>query len=336
MKAALIATLGLLAGWAGVPAAQAQEHHWRIQGYVPDSFKVNAEFRQWAAELKSKSGDRIEIELLPIGAVIGPADGLDAVRNGILTGLFQGSAYSAAKDPAFAIAGDTMGAYETADQRQSWWSDGGGKEVMRKLYAQHGVYMIGPVYTPAQVIPSKKPLRNVEDFQGLKIRGASGATSALFQSMGAGAVVLPGTELFNALQTGVIDATSWGWYTLNYETGLYDAARYSVNARHSMATVEVVVSQKAWDALDDDLKQLVEAELETFSAHMREIYIEDDEATKKLIADKGVEIIEWEPEEYGKIRALTARYWESEAAKSASAREMVDSHAAYIEKLGIE
>src|SRR5690606_9806895 len=107
-------------------------------------------------------------------------------------------------------------------------------------------------------------------------------TSALFQSMGAGAVVLPGTELFNALQTGVIDATSWGWYTLNYETGLYDAARYSVNAHHSMATVEVVVSLKAWDALDDELKQLVETELEAFSAHMREIYIEDDEATMKL------------------------------------------------------
>jgi TRAP-type C4-dicarboxylate transport system substrate-binding protein len=315
-----------------LPAA-AQQHVWRVQGFLPDSFEINTRFRAFAADLKEKSGGAIEIDFVPVGAVVAPTETLDAMNMGVLTGHFTGASYFAAKDAAFAVIGDTMGAYNSSADQARWWSEGGGEALMRALYAAHGAHVIGVFVSPAEVLVSTRPLNSIDDFKGLRIRSVQGTVSDLFTRLGAGVVVLPGTEVFNALQTGVVDAADWAWYALNEATGLYNVAKYSVDAGHSMGIMEFSVSQDAWNALSADQQTLVTETWAAFSDALFNDLQAGEAAARDRIAAAGITIIPWSPEERARLRAKTYEVWDEVAGRSPMAARMVESHKAFIKSL---
>lgn len=315
-----------------LPAA-AQDHMWRVQGFLPDSFEINTRFREFAAGLKEKSGGAIEIDFVPVGAVVAPTETLDAMNTGVLTGHFTGASYFAAKDAAFAVIGDTMGAYNSSHDQARWWSEGGGEALMRELYAQHGAHVIGVFVSPAEVIPSTKPLNSIDDFNGLRIRSVQGTVSDLFTKLGAGVVVLPGTEVFNALQTGVVDAADWAWYALNEASKLHTVAKYSVDAGHSMGIMEFSVSQDAWGRLSADQQALVTAEWNAFSRTMFDDFQNGEAAVRDRITAAGAEIITWSAEERARLREKTYEVWAEVAKRSPMAARMVESHQTFIKAL---
>lgn len=331
-------TIALAAAALAAPAvARAQtKHRWRIQGFVPMNFPVMGEFAKWGEALARKTNGAIEIEALPIGAVVPVTDTLDAMRSGVLTGHFSGAPYFAGKDPAFAVMGDTLAAYEDAAQRNRWFDEGGGLALARKLYGRFGAYYIANIYTPEEWLPSKRPLTRLEDLKGMKIRAPQGTVSELFRRAGAGVVVLPTPEVFNALESGVIDATDGAWIAFNDTLGLHKVAKYEIYARHSMGTTDVSVSQRAWSALGADLQQTVEAELRAFSRHVQEMYAKEDAEAVKRVQAQGVQLIRWEAAEYDKIREHLFAMWRDMSAQSPAAKEMVDSHLAFMRKLGIK
>jgi len=322
-----IAATALLA----LPVA-AQEHSWRIQGFLPDSFDINTRFREFAADLNEKSGGAIEIDFVPIGAVVGPTETLDAMSMGVLTGHFTGASYFSAKDPGFAVVGDTMGAYNSSVDQTRWYSEGGGEALMRELYAQHGAHLIGVFMTPAEVLVSTTPLNTIDDFNGLRIRSVQGTVSDLLTKLDAGVVVLPGTEVFNALQTGVVDAADWAWNALNLSTGLYDVATYSIEAGHSMGIIEFSVSQNAWAALSPEQQTLVTTEWEAFSKVLFDEFQAGEAAAREAIAQKA-EIIVWNDEERARLRAVTNEVWDDMMTRSPMAARMVESHRAFMAEL---
>jgi TRAP-type C4-dicarboxylate transport system substrate-binding protein len=315
-----------------VPAT-AQEHSWRVQGFLPDSFDINTRFREFAADLKEKSDGAIEIDFVPVGAVVAPTETLDAMSSGVLTGHFTGASYFAAKDAAFAVIGDTMGAYNSSEDQARWWSEGGGEELMRELYAQNGAHVIGVFVSPAEVLVSTKPINSIDDFNGLRVRSVQGTVSDLFTKLGAGVVVLPGTEVFNALQTGVVDAADWAWYALNEATGLYNVADYSVDAGHSMGIMEFSVSQSAWGQLSPEQQTLVTESWEAFSQGLFNDLQSGEAEIRDRIAAAGTEVITWSPEQRARLREKTYEVWSEVATRSPMAQRMVDSHQNFIKSL---
>jgi TRAP-type C4-dicarboxylate transport system substrate-binding protein len=315
-----------------MPAA-AQEHSWRIQGFLPDSFDINTRFREYAAALNEASAGAIEIEFLPVGAVVAPTETLSAMSAGVLTGHFTGASYFAGIDPAFAVIGDTMGAYNSSDDQSRWFAEGGGFDLMRDLYGIHGAHMIGVFVSPSEVISSTVPLNSVNDFDGVRIRSVQGTVSDLLSNMGAGVVVLPGSEVFNALQTGVVDATDWAWYALNEQTGLYTVADYAVDAGHSMGVMEFSVSDDAWEALSPELQDLVETSWAEFSAELYQEFQDGEAAARARIEEGGTTVIDWGPEQRAELREMTYAVWDDVATRSPMAEIMVDSHRSFVTAL---
>lgn len=329
-----LTTIGLAAAASlaiGLPAS-AQEHSWRIQGFLPDSFDINTRFRDFAANLNDKSGGAIEIDFVPVGAVVAPTETLNAMTMGVLTGHFTGASYFSAADAAFAVVGDTMGAYNSSVDQARWYTEGGGEALMRELYAAHGAHLIGVFVSPAEVLVSTTPLNSIDDFDGLRIRSVQGTVSDMLVKLNAGVVVLPGSEVFNALQTGVVDAADWGWNALNLSTGLYDVATYSVEAGHSMGIMEFSVSQNAWGALSPEQQDLVTAEWEAFSETLFNEFQEGEAAVREAIAEKA-EIIVWNDEERARLRAVTNEVWDDMMTRSPMAARMVESHRAFMAEL---
>ena len=158
----------IVAGALGLAAsAGAAEYEWKWQSYWQPNTVNQKAFERFAENVKEKSGGRIEIETLPVDAVVPQSEILDAIAANILQGSNGGIGYYVGKDPAFALLADFNAGYESPEQLTAWFYEGGGNELARELYAQYGAYFIGPAMLGAESIPSSKPLRNIKDFEGL-------------------------------------------------------------------------------------------------------------------------------------------------------------------------
>ncbi|GGK20521.1 TRAP transporter substrate-binding protein DctP [Salinarimonas ramus] len=334
LKAGLVVPIALAAPAILARPARAQAAL-RIQGFLAAASPTHRAFEAMAARLAERSGGALTIQTLPAGSVVGPAETIDAVGAGILDGHYSSSSFFAARNPAFIVYGDTGASYDDVATRDRWYSEGDGEALGRELYDGYDMHYVANVFWPSEHIPATKALNGVADLQNLKIRVPPGMISEIFGMAGAAVVNLPGGEVFNALQSGVIDATDWASPGQNEEVGLYRVAKFSVNAAHSMPATEIALSKRAWDGLSDEHRAMLEEEIRAMSAGLREQVSADDAAAIEKIRGEGVTIIEWPAEEVAKLRGLTSRKQDEIAGRDPLAAKIVASHRAFQEKVGI-
>ncbi|MBO6755030.1 MAG: TRAP transporter substrate-binding protein [Roseibium sp.] len=326
--AACAATI-LSAGAAGAET-------FKMQTFLGASAATTTGFEEMAAKLKADTNGEVDIQVFPARAVVGPTETIDAIENGLLDGQYTGPTFFAGKDPAMAVFGDTLSAYPNTDVRDTWFTEGGGLELGRTLYAKYGLHMICVVHWPQEQIPSTVPIENVEDFQGIKIRAPGGLPSDLLTRAGASLVNLAPGDAITALETGVLDASDLANVGLNMAFGMYNNAKYSVFARHSMPVTEMSVSIEKWNKLSDDAKAKFEAACNGLSDDLLTTLGDQEVAAiDKAKNELGVTFIEFGEADAEKFRNMLLEVWNDWGAKSEDAQAIVDSHRAYMTSLGI-
>jgi TRAP-type transport system periplasmic protein len=315
-------------------SAGAAEYEWKWQSYWQPNTVNQKAFERFAENVREKSGGRIEIETLPVDAVVPQSEILDAIAANILQGSNGGTGYYVGKDPAFALLADFNAGYESPEQLTAWFYEGGGNELARELYAQYGAYFIGPAMWGAESIPSKKPLRSVEDFQGLKMRAPEGMGAAIWRKLGVGVSTLPGTEVYTALERGNIEATDWGTLGMNDELGYGDIAPFAIYPGiHSMPANDIAINLEIWNGLPDDLKQVLQEAAIEFNQDSIRANRELDES---FAAKREPEtLLQWGPEERRELREVAREVWEEWSEQSEMARRIYESHIAFMEKNGL-
>ncbi|MDJ0895523.1 MAG: TRAP transporter substrate-binding protein DctP [Alphaproteobacteria bacterium] len=321
---------------AALLAGAAQAETFKMQTFLGANASTTKAFEKMAADLKASTNGEVDITVLPGKAVVGATETIDAIRNGLLDGQYTAPTYFAGKDPAMAVLGDTLSAYPDSATRDKWFAEGGGLDLARNLYAKYDLHFIGPVYWPPEQIPSTKPIRSVADFQGLKMRAPGGTPSDLLTRAGASLVTMGVGESVNAMETGVLDATDLANIGLNVALGMHNKAKYSILARHSMAVTEVSVSKAKWDKLSPDSQAKFTEAVSKMSAELtKTLTAEDEAATKKATEELGVTLIEFGEEDAATFRKMLLEVWADWGAKSPEAQQIVDSHKAYLSKLGL-
>ncbi len=306
----------------------------RLQGFLAAGATPQKLFEGFAAGVKTASAGRVNINVLPAGGAVAATETLNAIANGILDGHYSAPSFFAARDPAFTLLGDTGASYKSVDERDNWLRKEGGIGLAREVYDRHGLHYVDAVFWPAEHIPARRALKSVADLKGLKIRVPPGMISEVLGRAGAAVVNLPGGEVFNALSSGVIDATDWASPSQNQAVGLYRAAKFSINASHSMPTTEISLSKKKWVELPADVKRMIEDGVKKLDADMRLAMRAEDEAALVKMKSDGVSIVDWPTAEVDKLRALTMRVQMELGGRNEHARKLLDSLRAYMGRLG--
>lgn len=295
--------------------------------------KLNEKFVE---RIRLMSGGRLIIEALPGGSIVAPTESLDAVSSGVLDAQQAGTGYWPGKDAAFSLLGDLQGGWENPWQAQQWLEYGGGKELVRELYAKFNVHFVTGIWYGAESLVSKKPLRTLADFKGLKIRAPVGMGQDIFTILGAAPVNLPGSEVYTSLERGVVDASDWGTLSMNQDLGYHKLAKYpAYPGFHSMPMSDVAVNMKRWNTLPEDLKLIVEVAARDFSREMVELNGLEDIRVASEAAKLGVEPINLSAEERRKFRWIAQGVWKQYAARSEMAKRVYDSQIAFMTKLGL-
>lgn len=323
------AALALIAG-----AASAET--FKMQTFLGANASTTKAFEAMAAQLAEDTDGAIQIEVLPGRAVVGATETIEAIQNGLLDGQYTAPTYFAGKDPAMGVLGDTIGAYPDSETRDRWFSEGGGLDLARALYAKYDLHMICPVYWPPEQIPSKVEIKGVSDLDGLKMRAPGGLASDLLSRAGASLVTMGVGESVTAMETGVLDATDLANVALNVALGMHNQAKYSVLARHSMATTEMSVSKAKWDSLSAENQAKFEAACISMSDELKGTLSEEDAAAEAQARDEmGVTFLAFGDDDAATFRAMTTEVWADWGAKSPDAQAIVDSHTAFLSSLGL-
>ena len=335
-KAAAIAAL--LAATTGI--AHAADRILKVQTSANASHFTLAYLNDnWVPKLEVMTGGTLAVELLPLEAVVPRRETPEAIGVGILDGDLTSINYFAGVDPAFALMGDLIAGYDSADQIQTFCARGGGKEMLQKLHDAHfpGVHVVGCGAYAREAFVSTVPVNGVADLAGLKIRSPEGLASDVFKRAGAAPVSLPGSETYGALEKGVIDAADNSAYANNDANGMNKIAKFPIfPGIHSTPILQFTVSQAVWDELTPQEQTILEVWYEAAYNDMRRAV---DLADRKLVArDKAegdITVIDWSQEERDKLRVIAQEAWADFAAGSELAKETFDAHVAFMKEAGL-
>jgi TRAP-type C4-dicarboxylate transport system substrate-binding protein len=330
-KAAIAASaLCFMAG-----AAFAQSTTLRIQThYGPETIsgKNAAEFVE---DVQTMSNGEIKIEMFYSSSVVKSVETFDAAATGILDCDMTGGAYQTGKDPAFQFVGDIMGGYDTPYQQLSWLLLGGGMETAQKLYNKYDMQLIGWWVVGQESLASTKPIRNADDFKDWKFRSPPGMETKIFEKIGAKPIVMDFTEVFTALQTGIIDGADASILANNQGMGIYDIAKFTTYPGfHSMPSDHLACNKAKWDAMPAHQRRIMEVAMEKLALRQAMAGEKANNEAAIKLREQGVTISNWSPEDRRKFHGAAQASWD-EFATTPEAKELVASHKAYLKSLGL-
>jgi len=222
-------------------ASAQQTFNWKMTSAYPKGspfyFDGPGSATDLAKRIDTMSGGRLKIQVYGAGELIPAFEGFDAVRAGTVEMNHANSYFWTGK--TFAAQYFTAVPFGLNFQGMNGWLyDGGGQALWNEVYEPFGMVAMPCGNTGVQMTGwFKKEIKSVADLKGLKMR-IPGLAGKVYASLGVDVKVLPGGEIFPALERGVIDAAEFVGPYQDRRLGLHKAAKfYHTTGWHEPATV---------------------------------------------------------------------------------------------------
>jgi TRAP-type mannitol/chloroaromatic compound transport system substrate-binding protein len=211
-----------------------------------------------AERIAAMSGGRLQIQVHAAGEVVPALEVLDAVGTGVAEMGHTASFYWQGKAPAAAFF-TTVPFGLTPGEHVAWVDAGGGQALWDELYAPFGVKpFMGGNTGVCMGGWFRREIKSLDDVRGLKIR-TLGLGGEVYRRLGATPQTTSPGEILTSLQSGLLDGAEFVGPGTDIALGLYRVAPfyYYPGFNKPNGTGECIVSLKAWEALDADLKAIV-------------------------------------------------------------------------------
>ena len=250
-----------------------------------------------AREAKAANVD-LEIQVYPGASLFKPNEQWNALVNGQLDISSFPLDYASGKVRAFGAT--LMPGLVRNHERAARLNDSKFMKEIKAKIEKAGVIVLADAWLAGAVASKKACLRTPADFKGLKIRSAGPTFAAMWQQAGASIVSIPSNEVYNAMQTGVIEAT-------DTSTGSFVSFRLYEQVKCITAPGEnalwfmyepVLMSKKAFDKLNKNQQAaLIAAGKKSQDYFAKEAKGLDDKMVKAF-KDNKVEVVTLTPAEY--------------------------------------
>jgi TRAP-type mannitol/chloroaromatic compound transport system substrate-binding protein len=198
------------------------------------------------------------IDTFPGGAIVPATQEADALRSGTLDYAYSAGGYNKHLNPAFPLYDQMAGGLSTT--QLYYWLQIFGDQLAAPEYLKYDiVYLCSQLGPPEDFAYTKGiELKTVDDVKKLKMRTA-GVGGEIMAKLGASVVTLPGGELYESMQRGVINAFEYSGAASFWDMKFQEVTSnvYLSYSRAPSDSNNMLVSKKAWTALPDDLKSIV-------------------------------------------------------------------------------
>lgn len=306
---------------------------WNMQSTWPAGLEIQRQADSFAEKVTEMSGGRLVINSLPSGSVVDGLDVFEATEDGVIDAGYGASFYWIGKEPTAPFFA-AVPAGLTAVEYIMWLYHGDGLELWQEAYSDYNFGYVGAAGLNSTEIFawSNKPIDTLDDFDGLKFRTV-GYWGDILTELGASVVTLEGSEIYGALERGVVDAAEFANPESDLVSGMHEVAEYAyVPGIHQPTTLmELLVNKDSWEALPEDLQIIVEeASKATVTEGLGNTLSKDAEALKEF-EEYGTKIEKLSPEIMQEIDDLAHELYEEKSAEDPFFKEVYESQMEYKE-----
>ena len=272
-----------------------------------------------AEQVELMSGGTMRMKVYEPGKLVPPFEILDAVSSGKINSGYTTAGYWAGKIPAAPLFSAVPFGPE-AGEYMAWLYYGNGLTLYQEMYDQAGYNV--KVLPCAVIAPETsgwfaKEIAGVEDLEGLKMR-FFGLGGKVMQKLGVATSLLPGGEIFPALEKGAIDATEFSMPAIDARLGFHKLVKFNYfPGWHQQATVfELLINKDVWNEATDQHKAIL---TNACKASMADSFAEGEAIQSAAMIDNvennGVTMVQWSPEMLEVFRSTWSEVAAEEAAK---------------------
>jgi TRAP-type mannitol/chloroaromatic compound transport system substrate-binding protein len=273
------------------------------------------------------SNNRIKVKVFGANELIPPLEVFDFVSNGGAELGHSGAYYWKGKSAACQFFSSVPFGMNSQEMN-AWLYYGGGIELWEKLYNRFNLIPRPAGNTGVQMGGwFNKQINSVNDLKGLKMR-IPGLGGEVLSRAGGVPVTLAGSEIFTALQTGVIDATEWVGPYNDRAFGLHKAAKYYYYPgwHEPGPTIECIINKKAYNSLPEDLQLIVDVACKAANIDMLSDYTAKNNLALQFLKSKKIEILKFPDEVLLKLKNLSKEILAEISKSDAITQEVYNSY----------
>ena len=284
--AILVMMVSVFCMYAVEPANAQKTVEWKFFTYFPAVDSVTQTFQKFCEDLTAETGGRFKVTLYSAGEL--PYKGPDVPRIAMGNQVQLGDVavgFIAGEMPAINIYGVP---FVCTSFDEFFTSITASKPVIEKAIMDKTKLGVLFHWTmPAQNIWTVKPVNNLEDLKGKKIRIWNPLQGTMLRALGATPVSIASDEVPTALQRGVADGAITSALSVR-DWKLYDYLKYGYMVNFQMAPNVIVMNMDSFNKLPVDLQTLLLIKGKEWEAHMRSFSESMDRQTGKDLESQGV------------------------------------------------
>ncbi|MGY6410470.1 MAG: TRAP transporter substrate-binding protein [Alkalilacustris sp.] len=308
-----VAAVGALALMTTAQQAQAFDTiRWQVPIAFASTLTALGDTMPWVADrLREVTDGAVDLRVAEPGAVIPALAVFDNVSEGNIDAGYSWMGYERGTVPAAALFGAMPFGLESAEF-VAWMTHHGGQELLEETFHPFNVHpVLCGVISPETAGWFRQEMPTVESLEGLRFR-AAGVGGEIFAEFGMSVSLLPGGELFQALETGVIDGTEFSLPTVDEQLGFYQVADYLyLPGWHQPTTNQFLyINLDVWEDLSPQTQAVIETTCMagTMFALARAEALQG--AAMQRFAERGTNIRTYSDEQIEAFHAATQRVFD--------------------------
>ena len=287
-KRAGVTAAGATAALATPAIAQSMpELKWRMTSSFPKALDtIYGAAETFSRFVKEATDGKFQIQVFPGGEIAPPLEAANEVGKGNIEMCHTASYYYWGKDPTYAF-GTAVPFGLNSRQQNAWMYYGGGLDLMNEFYASQNLIGFPCGNTGAQMGGwFRKEIKSVADLNGVKMR-IGGFGGKVISKIGVVPQQIPGGQIYENLEKGVIDAAEWVGPYDDLKLGFYKVAPhyYYPGWWEGGAMLHTMVNTAKWNELPPVYQSIVKTACQAANSDMQASYdAKNPTALKELVA----------------------------------------------------
>lgn len=283
------------------------------------------EMIQMIAEEVKAAGVDLEVQVYPGASLVKPRDQWSALQKGqIALSLFPLD-YAAGKHPQFSIT--LMPGLVKSHEQAKQISDSPYMQEIKQIMEEEGIMVLADGWLAGGFVSTKSCILQPEDIQGQVTRAAGPMFEKMLVGAGASIASMPSSEIYTAMQTGVLTAAntsseSFTSYRIHELAKCFTAP--GDNALWFMYE-PLLMSKRTFDRLDENQQQALLKAAEKAEAYGYEQAAESDREAMEAFKNAGVEVVTMDNDQFQQwLKIAEETSYKSFAAEVPNGQELID------------
>lgn len=307
--------------------------------WVPPTHHLSVEQADWCKEIEKATGGRVKFQGLPKAPAAAPGT-FEAVRDDLVDLSFVAAAYTPGRHVLTLIAelpggGPTSEITSVAYSRIHW-------KYFQKIDEYKGVKLLAVwAHGPGQMF-TKKPIKTLEDFKGLKIRTGGGVSQEVISALGGSPLFKPAPESYELLSTGVADGIFFPYEAVGafkLDKVISDATEFP-GGLYS-AAFAFFMNQDKWAKIPKQDQAIIEKHVYEYASRLfGQRWDRADQVGRQALQAAGGRIVQANPQLVAEVKKRSQPIiddWIKKAsAKGIDAKRVLDEYHAEIKKLSAQ